>query len=273
MTKRILLVDDDPTIRESLAEALADGATEVRTAETAERALALLADGSADVVVSDVRMPGLDGVALLRLVRERAPSVDVVLMTAYDDMPTVVSAMRDGAAEFLVKPLDLHELRRVLARVFEDRRTRERVGRAAEEGAAYRLDQLVGRDPRMIEIYKLIGQVAGSRATVLIRGESGTGKELIARAVHSRDPGRERVTGRRADHGAFKTPTLRDAARTAPYMHDGSIATLEDVIEFYDRGGKASPNLDPEIRPLRLSARDKQDLLAFLHVLSGEHRP
>ena len=83
------------------------------------------------------------------------------------------------------------------------------------------------------------------------------------------DPGRFAITGQDADHGAFKTPTLREIARTAPYMHDGSLATLEDVIEFYDRGGNANSYRDPELRPLRLSAEEKQALAAFLRALSG----
>jgi DNA-binding NtrC family response regulator len=183
--RHVLVVDDDATIRESLSEALTDDVTEVRTAEDAERALSIIDERLPDVVISDVRMPGLDGLALLKLLGERAPSVDVILMTAYDDMPTVVTAMREGAHDFLVKPLDLHGLRRVLARVFEDRRTKERARRAAEEEAsAYKLDELVGHDPRMIEIYKLVGQLAANRANVLIRGETGTGKEVIARAIH-----------------------------------------------------------------------------------------
>jgi cytochrome c peroxidase len=84
------------------------------------------------------------------------------------------------------------------------------------------------------------------------------------------DPGRFVVTGKEADRGAFKTPTLREIARTAPYMHDGSLATLEEVIEFYNRGGNANPYLDPELRPLNLSADEKKALLAFLQSLSGQ---
>ena len=187
--RHVLVVDDDAKIRESLSEALSDDVTEVRTAEDAERALSLVDERLPDIVISDVRMPGLDGLALLKLLRERAPSVDVILMTAYDDMPTVVTAMREGAIDFLVKPLDLHDLRRVIGKVFEDRRTRERARRAVEEEAsAYRLDELVGHDPRMIEIYKLVGQLAANRANVLIRGETGTGKEVIARAIHYNSP-------------------------------------------------------------------------------------
>ena len=189
MTARILVVDDDETVRTSLAEALGEGGSDVQAAESAEAALVMLSDGVPDVVLSDIRMPGLDGLELMRLLKERVPSADVILMTAYDDMPTVIAAMREGAADFLSKPVDLHELRRILTRLAEDRRTRERAKRKAEDEAApYRLDQLVGRDSQMIEIYKLVGQLAANRANVLIRGETGTGKELIARAIHYNSP-------------------------------------------------------------------------------------
>ena len=184
MPRRLLIVDDDPTIRTSLAEALADnGTTEVRVAEGPHRALAMLDDAAPDVVLSDVRMPDMDGMTFLRMLQKRAPSVDVILMTAYDDMPTVVSAMREGAVEFLVKPLDLHHVRRVLDATFEDRRARAAAPHAPE--AELTLGALTGRDPLMIAVYKLIGQAAMTRATVLIRGESGTGKEVVARAIHS----------------------------------------------------------------------------------------
>jgi DNA-binding NtrC family response regulator len=184
MPHRLLLVEDDPAVRRSLAETLADEGFAVHTAESGEQALSRLADAAPDVVISDVRMPGLDGLELLKLLRERAPGIDVILMTAYDDMPTVARAMREGAFDFLVKPLELVELRQVLRRLLDDRRARDGYppGRAGAE--AYRLDQLVGRDARMIEIYKVVGQCAASRVSVLIRGETGTGKGMVARAIH-----------------------------------------------------------------------------------------
>jgi DNA-binding NtrC family response regulator len=129
-------------------------------------------------------MPNMDGLTLLNEVRTRHPSSDVIVMTAFDDMSTVVSAMRGGAVEFLVKPLDLKQLRTTVRRVFEDRRSRSK-GSAAIDDQALLSGGLIGRTPAMIEIYKLIGQAAGTRATVLIRGESGTGKELVARAIHA----------------------------------------------------------------------------------------
>ena len=124
--KRILIVDDDADIRESLPGGLSGSGAEIDTAKDGEEALAKVAEAPPDIVLTDVRMPGMDGLELLRLLRDRAPLVDVILMTAFDDMPTVVAGMREGARDFLVKPLDLHDLRRVIGEVFEDRRTRER---------------------------------------------------------------------------------------------------------------------------------------------------
>ena len=183
MNRHVLLVDDDAAIRAAISDALRTAGFVVDVADSGTAALATVGKSQADVVVTDVRMPDLSGLDVLRELRSRAPDVDVILMTAFDDMPTVVEAMKHGAAEFLVKPLDLDELQRTLDRVFSDRalRQRKRPGR----GAVAEPGELVGRTPRMIEIYKLVGQAAATRATVLIRGESGTGKELVAHAIHS----------------------------------------------------------------------------------------
>ena len=186
MPRRVLLVDDDQAILGSLGEALADMGLVVETVSSAEQALGLLSGFAPDLLLSDIRMPGLDGIELLELVRERAPRVDVVLMTAYDDMPTVVRAMRAGALDFLVKPIQLDELETVLGRAAKDRATRERATREAEDDArSYRVGELVGHDRAMIEVFKMVGKLASSRVSVLIRGESGTGKELVAHAIHA----------------------------------------------------------------------------------------
>jgi DNA-binding NtrC family response regulator len=182
--QRVLIVDDDEAIRTSTAESLARHDREVRTAESATAALAGLDRWRPDVVLSDVRMPAVNGLELLQLLSERVPDADVIMMTAFDDMPTIVSAMRAGAVEFLVKPLDLRELRQTVDRLFADRAERKN----GDDAAAPSLDVLVGRDPRMIYTFKLIGQAAAVRSTVLIRGESGTGKELVARAIHANSP-------------------------------------------------------------------------------------
>ena len=183
MDRRVLIVDDDATVRSALQDALGTAGFVVDVADGAISALAMVGASKPGIVVSDVRMPDLGGLELLRELRARAPEIDVVLMTAFDDMPTVVEAMKQGAVEFLVKPLDLDELQRTLERVFDDREVRGRRHRAAAPVAD--ASSLVGRDPRMIDIYKMVGQAAVTRATVLIRGESGTGKELVARAIHA----------------------------------------------------------------------------------------
>ena len=183
--QRVLIVDDDEAIRTSITEALARHDRDVRAAENATTALSGLDRWRPDVVLSDVRMPGLDGLELLQLLAERVPDADVIMMTAFDDMPTIVSAMRAGAVEFLVKPLDLGELRQTIDRLFADRAERSHGDEAVPPAS---LDVLVGRDPRMIQTFKLIGQAATVRSTVLIRGESGTGKELVARAIHANSP-------------------------------------------------------------------------------------
>ena len=187
MTRRVLVVDDDPTILESVADALAEDGITVTVAEGGARALALLQRVAPDVVLSDVRMPDIDGFALLREIKAKHADCDVVMMTAFDDMATVVASMRGGAVEFLVKPLDLRQLRTAIRRVFDDRLSRSRAVRTTADGPLS-AGGLVGHTPEMIAIYKLVGQAAGTRATVLIRGESGTGKELVARAIHANSP-------------------------------------------------------------------------------------
>jgi DNA-binding NtrC family response regulator len=182
-TQRVLIVDDDEAIRASMAESLRKSGREVRVADGAAGALKHLSDWRAGVVICDVRMPDLGGLELLSILTERAADTDVIMMTAFDDMPTVVSAMRGGAVDFLVKPVDLHELRRTVDRLFADRVIRQ--GASPNGDAISPPGALVGRTPAMIETFKLIGQAAAIDATVLVRGESGTGKELVARAIHA----------------------------------------------------------------------------------------
>jgi len=199
MAPHLLIVDDDPTVRESLADALEQPNLTVSTAGSGEEALAHLGDDQADLILTDLRMPGMDGLELLRQIRARAPGVEVILMTAHDDMPSVVAAMREGAREFLVKPLHLGELRALVDRTLAETRERSQsegdgagIPSPAEDPEEYRLDRLVGRDPAMIQVFKVVGQAAANRVNVLIRGESGTGKELIARAVHFNSPAASR---------------------------------------------------------------------------------
>ena len=181
----MLVVDDDASIQETLELHFAGLGHDVATAGSAEEALGRLASCDPMLVITDVRMGGMDGLTLLETLRARRPDIDVVVITAFEDMRTAIGAMKAGAYDYLVKPLDLDQIDLVVERCVRDQRLRRRAAQlAADAGEPYALSQLVGRDPRMIEIYKTIGAVARARTPVLIRGETGTGKEVIARAIH-----------------------------------------------------------------------------------------
>jgi DNA-binding NtrC family response regulator len=185
VTRRVLVVDDDASIRETFEGHLRDTGYEVATAASAEQALMRISELDPGLVITDVRMPGMDGIELLRRLRAARPDISAIVITAHEEMRSAVAAMKAGAYDYLVKPLDLDQIDLVLERCFQERSLRRRAQHLSEEASEpYALDRMVGRDPRMIEIYKRIGAVADTRIPVLIRGETGTGKEVIARALH-----------------------------------------------------------------------------------------
>lgn len=188
MTRQsILIVDDDRSIRETLLRQLTGEGYDVAVAESAEVAMGMLGrrDAEPGLVITDLRMPGMSGLDLLRWLRETLPDVDAIMVTAHEDMETALDAIKSGAYEFLVKPLDLNQVELVIARCFRDRALRRRVRHLTEAAAEpYALRRLVGRDPKMIAISKVIGSLTMNRAAVLIRGETGTGKEVVARMIH-----------------------------------------------------------------------------------------
>lgn len=182
---RILVVDDEANARNALAEILKDEGFTVETAADGFKALPKLVDFAPDVVLTDLKMPGMDGVELMSKVRAQDPEIGVVIMTAFGAVDTAVQAMRQGAADYLTKPLNADELLVVLQRTLERgllRREARHLRERLEERFSF--DNIIGTSPEMQRLFKTIEQVAPSRATVLISGESGTGKELIAAAIH-----------------------------------------------------------------------------------------
>ncbi len=184
----ILIVDDEKNSREGLARAL-QRAYDVALAEDGRKALAILAEQPVDVMISDVRMPGIDGLTLLQRAMARTPQPVCIMLTAYGSIELAVEAMRRGAYDFMTKPINLDRLEIVLKRALETRAL-ETENRALREqlDARYGLEQIIGQSPAMQEVFDTVRQVAPSRATVLVLGESGTGKELVAHALHRLSP-------------------------------------------------------------------------------------
>ena len=180
----VLVVDDDKNTRDGLQRALRRQ-YEVLVAESGERALELLDAQDIDVVLSDVRMPGMDGITLLQRVLARYPGTICILLTAYGNVETAVEAMKRGAYDFLMKPVNLDHLDLLLQRALRSRDVEsENLNLREQLDRKYGLDNLIGASDAMQAVFDTIQQAAPTQATVLIQGESGTGKELVAHAIH-----------------------------------------------------------------------------------------
>jgi DNA-binding NtrC family response regulator len=187
--KSILIIDDDPLIRKTLSSHLSRTPFEVSQAEDGEQGLKMYAEFMPDLVVLDIRLPDIDGLEVLRRIKQRSKNACVVIMTAYDDMKTTVEAIKSGAYEYLVKPLDYVELDLTIEKAFQMQHLEDKLTYLVEEKQKeYTIDNIIGRSPQMRDVFKLIGSVADTRTNILIRGESGTGKELVAKAIHYNSP-------------------------------------------------------------------------------------
>jgi two-component system response regulator HydG len=186
---RIVVADDEASARSGLATLLRDEGYEVFVAEDGHRALTVVQETAPDVLVTDLRMPGLDGIELLRKAREIEPDLVVILVTAFADVETAVRAMQEGAEHYLTKPLQIDELVLILGRALERRKLKhETTELRARLKDRLSFDNIVGASPAMQEVFNVIEQVAPTKASVLITGESGTGKELVAQAIHENSP-------------------------------------------------------------------------------------
>lgn len=182
--RSILIVDDEQDVHYSFQRLLEDLPIEVRAAQSGEAAIDLLRKEPAEVVIMDIRMGGKNGLETLREMKRIAPKVIVLIMTAYGTSHTAIEAMKLGAYDYILKPFDIPELRHLIERCLEAARLAREEGQAAATVSDRQGLTLVGESGPMQKVYKLVGQVAKTNATVLITGESGTGKELIARAIY-----------------------------------------------------------------------------------------
>jgi two-component system response regulator AtoC len=182
-TKQILIADDEPNLRRVLAAQLVRDGFEAHVAEDGEQALRILSEHHIDVVITDLRMPKLDGIELLKRVVAEHPDIPVIMITAHGTVDTAVEALKLGAFDYVTKPFDRAEFQAVVNKAARSRELSGQLylGGSAEERGRYRL---IGESPRMQEVYQIIARAADTPSTVLITGESGTGKELIARALH-----------------------------------------------------------------------------------------
>jgi len=192
MGKKILVVDDDSLLRDFLSETLNSSGYWVDLASTGEEALQKIRGEDYDIILSDVRMPNMDGMELLKTTRESLPDAKVVMMTAYGTVQNAVEVMKLGAFDYVMKPFSIDEIELVLKRALEHKQLLlENKLLRTEVIGRYRFDNIVGKSPQMQKIFELVETVANTKATVLITGESGTGKELIAKAIHYNSSRRE----------------------------------------------------------------------------------
>ncbi len=189
---RILVVEDNDTLRRGITFALRERWGDVQEVASGDDAVECISDSNSDafdVIVTDLRLPGCDGVSVLRAARKRDPGTSVLLMTAYGTIETAVEAMRSGAFDFVQKPLDLDQLELRVARGVDHRRLLYEVTELrAEQAARQASEQIIGDSPALRSALDLAKRVAPTRSTVLITGETGTGKELIAGLIHSASP-------------------------------------------------------------------------------------
>src|SRR5512144_1407725 len=183
--KHLLLVDDEAPLREVVAERLSDRGFDVQQAASGEQAISKLAEFAFDILITDLRLPGMGGREVLQAALERYPDIIAIVITGYGTVKDAVNAIKQGAADFITKPFQFDALLHVLDSALEQRRLRsENAYLRAQLEERYRIDGLVGRSPVMRDLFHLLETVAQSSSTVLITGETGTGKELAAKAIH-----------------------------------------------------------------------------------------
>ncbi len=293
MTKKpvILVVDDEKNSREGLGRALQRN-YEVLLAENGQRALDVLASSHVDILLSDVRMPGMDGLTLLQRALARTPQPVCIMLTAYGTIELAVEAMRRGAYDFMTKPINLDRLDMMLKRALHTRDVEVENRNLHEQlDSKHGFAEIIGQSPAMQEIFDTVRQVSASRATVLIQGESGTGKELVARAIHRLSP---RAKGPLIsvhcaalsttlleselfghEKGAFTGANERRAGRFE--MSDGGTLFLDEISEIdasvqvkilrvleerrFERVGGSTP-IDVDVRLVAATNKDLRAMVA-----------
>jgi len=242
MRRTVLVVDDEPSARDLYQEILEGLGFEAAMAESANRALAVLESGQIDIVLTDVRMPGMSGIELLKIIKQKYPETGVVVMTGFGSVPSAVEAIKLGAYDYITKPFPIEVLRHTLERLAEKQDLAEENRLLREQLKTHHgFSNIVGTSAKMRTIYSLILKAGARRHPVLITGESGTGKELVAHAIHNHSPWRDKPFVP-VDCGAL-TPTLieselfghvRGAFTGANQNRQGLLASARGGTVFLD---------------------------------------
>jgi two-component system, NtrC family, nitrogen regulation response regulator GlnG len=277
--KPVWVIDDDRSIRWVFEKALAREGIPYKTFGVAQEALAALERDTPQVLVSDIRMPGTSGLELLQNVKQKHPELPVIIMTAYSDLESAVAAFQGGAFEYLPKPFDVDQAVELIRRALD-----ESAREAGEETAVSAAPEILGQAPAMQEVFRAIGRLSNSNATVLITGESGTGKELVARALHKHSP-RAAKQFIAINTAAMPKDLLeselfgheRGAFTGAQAMRRGRFEQAEGGTLFLDEIGDMAPDL--QTRLLRVLSDGSfyrvgghQPLRANVRVIAATHQ-
>jgi DNA-binding NtrC family response regulator len=288
---RILIVDDDDVSCRLFTEVLEGDGHAVESAHSGEAALERLRTGSYDLLLVDVRMPGMSGLEVTRTMRQEQPELPVIVMTAFGSIETAVEAIHEGAFDYVSKPMNLDELRQIVSRALAQRELHTQSHRKLKQvDDVEQQKTVIGRSPAMVEVFKMVARVAPTKSTVLILGESGTGKEMIARSIHQHSTRAQRPFVA-VDCGAL-TETLLESELFGHTRgaFTGAVADKKGVFQSADSGtcfldeiGDISPNMqskllrvlqEEEIRPVgakdwikvdvRVLAATNKDLAALV---------
>ncbi len=282
---RILVVDDEGPQRELICGYLKKQGYDVFAAANGEQALKQFQQEPLELILTDQRMPGLSGLDLLKAARAINPETNVIVMTAYGNIETAVEAMKEGAADYLTKPVNLEELSQRIQRIKERQQLYAENKELREElGQRHRIEGIIGESGQMLEVISLVRRVASSEATVLIRGESGTGKELIAKAIHYASP-RTRRPLIRVNCAALPENLLeselfgheRGAFTGAVAARKGRFELADGGTLFLDEIGDLPPHLQAKLlRVLQEKEFERvgssKPLSVNVRVLSATHR-
>ena len=278
MTKHLLLVEDEEPLREALAERLAEHGFEVEQVDTGERAIEHLAEFAYDIVITDLRLPGLDGTRVLEAALLRYPDIVGIIVTGYGTVKDAVEAIKRGATDFVTKPFQFDELLHALNVALERRRLKaENAYLRSQLQERYKFEGLIGRSPAMRELFQLLETVSASASTILVTGETGTGKEVVARAIHHNSPRRaQRFVA--LNCGAIPETLLeaelfghvRGAFTGAIGTRQGRLEQAHKGTLFLDEVGTMSPGM--QMKLLRVLQEREFERIGDAHTIKVDVR-